>query len=177
MFAKILLLLLPLALVASEVIWTSDSKGEISEQEYSKAMREYIDKEYTKELHTYQLQEDSKTPNRTVSADNLMWQDDERVKTTYLDWEEASAYCKAFRVLGFDNWRLPTEEELFSTVDARKSPRAKEEFKNFNEKPYWAVAPLLKNAKTASYINFSSDKRGISYKSDKNYVRCVRTLK
>ena len=39
---KLFLLLLPFGLLAQEIVWSSDSRSEISCSEYSKALKEHI---------------------------------------------------------------------------------------------------------------------------------------
>jgi len=51
----------------------------------------------------------------TDTKTGLMWQK-ETAPRTYT-WQEAVEYCKNLTLAGYDDWRLPTIEELFSIVD------------------------------------------------------------
>ncbi len=58
----------------------------------------------------------------TVAADTvldtrtgLMWQ--RAVPVERFTWVEAKAYAKGLRLGGYEDWRLPTKEELLSLPD------------------------------------------------------------
>ncbi len=50
----------------------------------------------------------------TDHVTGLMWQQDPGAKMT---WDEAAAAAASFRLGGYDDWRLPTIEELYSLID------------------------------------------------------------
>lgn len=38
-----------------------------------------------------------------------------------INWTDAKKYCEQYRVGGYNDWRLPTQDELASLYDAKKS--------------------------------------------------------
>ena len=64
----------------------------------------------------------------TDSVYKLMWQDGEEIFKG--DYDEAVKYCENLTFAGFDDWRLPTANELFSiTDDTRFNPAINKAFK------------------------------------------------
>lgn len=50
----------------------------------------------------------------TSSATGLMWQ--QIGFTSYLNWNDAGEYCNTMELGGYEDWRLPTKEELKGLV-------------------------------------------------------------
>jgi len=120
----------------------------------------------------------------TDSVYKLMWQDGEEIfKGTY---DEAVKYCENLTFAGFEDWRLPTLNELLSiTDDTRFGPAINKAFKNIayetndkGEKFYWYWS-------STKYAYGSSNARLVSFRfgdaycywggvSNRNFVRCVR---
>jgi len=62
---------------------------------------------------------------------NLMWQDDNDVKSITKTWVEAINYCENLTLGGYTDWRLPNINELKSIVDYTKAePAISSEFSN-----------------------------------------------
>ena len=119
----------------------------------------------------------------TDSIYKLMWQDGEEMfKGTY---DEAVKYCENLTFAGFEDWRLPTINELLSiTDDTRFEPAINESFKNIayetNDKGeksygwYWSSTKYAggsSNAWLVSFMGGDIDWGGVSYR---RFVLCVR---
>ena len=52
---------------------------------------------------------------------DLAWQDNEDVKTVTKNWEDAKTYCSDLPLGGYDDWYLPSIDELKTIVDKSKS--------------------------------------------------------
>jgi len=105
----------------------------------------------------------------------LMWQDDEHVSNKKRDLSEAKAYCQELEFSVFEDWRVPTYEELLTIVDydrydASIVPLFKKTFTN----GYWSSSQDISSPNYAWVVDFKYGKTATILKSKKHYVRCVR---
>lgn len=106
----------------------------------------------------------------------LMWQDVPENKGVIHTWKDAKEYCEELEEEGFDDWWLPSEDELVSIVDtSRKSGRMiKKGFIYFKPRFYWTSTTYAWNAPHAWAISFK-DGYSISIEKDRQlHARCVR---
>ena len=67
----------------------------------------------------------------------LMWQDE--AQNFVGNWRQANEYCKLVNLAGYDDWRLPTIDELISITDKNKfRPSINSAFKNTKYNWYWS---------------------------------------
>ena len=108
---------------------------------------------------------------------NLMWQDNGDGNHD-MTWQEAFRYAKKLnreKFAGFDDWRVPTIEELKTIVDYdRYNPAIRKEFKNVVSGYYWSSTTDASDSSGAWYVDFNGGGDGWYRKSASNYVRCVR---
>lgn len=107
---------------------------------------------------------------------NLMWQDNDDAKSIKKDWDNARKYCANLTLGGYDDWRLPSIEELRSLVDySLYRPAINLPFKNAADgASYWSSTSNANNSSYAWIVNFEY---GHVYRISKSYVdfvRCVR---
>lgn len=127
----------------------------------------------------------------TDSVYKLMWQDGEEIyQGTY---DEAVKYCENLTFAGFEDWRLPTFNELLSiTDDTRFEPAINKAFKNIayetndkGEKSYGRYRSSTRYAYRSStryaydssrawLVDFWFGGVGWSGVSYRYFVRCVR---
>jgi hypothetical protein len=106
---------------------------------------------------------------------NLMWQNTQNVEN--YNFTIAEAYCENLSLEGFDDWRLPTVEELFTITDHTKSnPAVNNAFTQIEDDTYWTSTDDASNISQKLTIVFN---KGYNYsESDVNTkehkVICVR---
>ena len=118
----------------------------------------------------------------TESVYKLMWQDGDEIFKG--DYDKAIKYCKNLTFAGFEDWRLPTLNELISiTDDTRFEPAINESFKNIayetndkDEKSYdwWSFTKYADDPFDAWLVSFRFGDVSWSDISYRNFVRCVR---
>lgn len=100
-------------------------------------------------------------------------------------YAEAVRYCDDLNFAGFDDWRLPTVNELLSiTDDTRVKPAINKAFKNVayetNDKGekiyglYWSSTGRADDSSRAWMVDFWSGGVGWNDVSNRGFVRCVR---
>ena len=110
----------------------------------------------------------------TDSRTGLMWQRHTSEKSFNL--AEAKQYAAKLRLGGYEDWRVPTKEELLNIVDrTRTNPAIDiEVFPNTPSEYFWTVSPDAYSSSYAWIVYFSygsSNDYGVSYNGR---VRCVR---
>ena len=128
----------------------------------------------------------SRDNRREVIKDDiykLMWQDGEDIyQGTY---DEAVKYCENLNFAGYDDWRLPTINELLSiTDDSRYNPAINKAFKNIayetnvkGEKIYdwyWSSTKYVSDSYFVWVVSFENGGDGWGALYLRNFVRCVR---
>lgn len=119
--------------------------------------------------------------NREVVVDmetNLMWQDnDDGIVNTQLSWESSIKYCESLELAGFEDWRLPSINELRSLRNyADEYPSIREGFIHHGRGSYWSSTTQHFNENEAWYDNFT---RNIitNFWNGKEAIRNVRCVR
>ena len=109
------------------------------------------------------------------TTNNLMWQDNEDVKTVKESWQDAIDYCEALNFAGYDDWSLANITELISITDrTKKNPSIKSEFNNYLTDYYWTSTSYDASTTYGWLVNFSFGSDSFNAKTYNGYVRCVR---
>ena len=149
----------------TRVIWDSNSKPSISQQEYDNAMLAYVKSKYPQKVKAYELKLIKKN---TLILGNLMWQDNSDTMRVQRTWQSAKEYCRNLSLLGFTDWRLGTKEELKDLYNN------KSKLKYFNSDYFWSSTTDKDSKNYAWYVNFYYGYVR-NYRKDYDfYVRCVR---
>ena len=146
------------------VIWDSNSKSSISQQEYDNAILAYIKSKYPQKVKAYEL----KQKKNTLILGNLMWQDNSDTKRVQRTWNGAKEYCRNLSLLGFSDWRLGNKDELKSLY------QYKSKLKYFIDGGYWSSSGYNDSADYAWGVGFYSGTVSSNNKSYMGFVRCVR---
>jgi len=105
----------------------------------------------------------------------LMWQDDSVASSTDKSYEEAKAYCEALDFAGYQDWYLPTVNELKSIIKAENYPKCIDEaFENVYPDYYWSSTEY--SSEFAWIVLFIYEDVVYYHKSDPSHVRCVRQI-
>jgi len=111
----------------------------------------------------------------TVSIDNLMWEDTKDAANTNINWKDAKLYCEALQYGSYDDFRLPTIEELNSLYDNQDKI-----YNGFGAPFYWSSSTFKDYYKIWDYSWVKDFEYGQNTKSikefDKAKVRCVREI-
>lgn len=114
----------------------------------------------------------------TDTQRDLMWQDNNDVKTVTKNYKEAFGHCKNLSLGSFSDWTLPSQDTLYLLVDKnKKHPAINRAFKNVLSNAYWTSSSDKKREVYASVVHFCN---GQKYKYEKKnfcLVRCVRKIK
>ena len=112
----------------------------------------------------------------------LMWQDGD-LSPHEMTHDEAVHYCENLNSAGFNDWRLPTIQELLSiTDDTRFEPAINKAFKNVayettdhrGERWYWSQTKSAGASSSVWVVNSNDGFVGWRDVSSRRFVRCVR---
>jgi hypothetical protein len=117
-----------------------------------------------------------------------MWQDNESVQKQWVtqgnydagNYEDTSgdtahSYCIALDLGGYDDWRLPTIQEIQTIVDdSRYNPSIDTIFESIQSSGYWSSTSYADDSSRAWRVYFSYGDTNNNNKNNNNYVRCVR---
>lgn len=122
---------------------------------------------------------ESKVENSdNVVVDNYnkkMWEDQANANT--YTWDKAMQYCTDLNYAGYNDWYLPTKDELLSIVNDKSTtpPAIISAFLNKGEpKGYWSSTPDDSESDLARFVHFKFGVDGRSNRSKFLYVRCIR---
>ena len=105
----------------------------------------------------------------------LMWQDNVEVKEFEMNWNEAHAYAEKLRLGGFEDWRVPSKDELATIIEKNwRKDRIYSVFDNVVSNYYWSSTTYADSSIYAWRIHFDNGYQYHNLKSLRYYVRCVR---
>jgi len=111
----------------------------------------------------------------TVSIDNLMWEDTKDAANTNINWKDAKSYCEDLQYGNYDDFRLPTIDELNYLYENKDKI-----YNGFGSPFYWSSMTYKDYYKIWDYSQVKNFEDGENKKSikefDKGKVRCVREI-
>jgi len=111
----------------------------------------------------------------TSSIYELMWEDTKEATNTDIDWDKAKMYCENLTIAHYDDFRLPSIDELDELYDNKE-----EIYNGFGGKFYWSDSSYQDDNAIWSYSMGKNFEDGTHHKSVKEFnkgrVRCVRDI-
>jgi hypothetical protein len=136
----------------------------MSQSAYDKLVKIYVDKMYPDKVRAYKREV---IRDKTTSINTLMWQNDGT--SPRLNWNDAKSYCAKLNLAGFNNWVLPSKDELVALYKSRKK------LKNYKASDYWSSTTYAGDTTFAWDVYFGNGYDDVNNKSNSFYLRCVRT--
>lgn len=163
--------------------WSSTSRAENSNYKWymhglvdygSSTTENYIRCVRRRQLITSDLVRDNARELVTDRVNYLQWQDTSDVNQTKRSWQNAVDYCEHLSLGGYDDWRLPNKNELFSIVDhSRYDPAIYPVFQYVGDR-YWSSTVGDSATSYAYYIRFYNGYMNSLSRSQQYLTRCVR---
>jgi methionine-rich copper-binding protein CopC len=100
------------------------------------------------------------------STTNLMWQDNGYEHE--LTWSDAIDYCNALSMGGYEDWTLPSKDELYDLYQKRAI------LKSYVSSRYWSSTTYAYATVSAWRVDFGNASVSNANKVNSHYVRCVR---
>jgi len=110
----------------------------------------------------------------TDVATGLIWQQqDDDIERNHAN---AISFCQNLSLAGQSDWRLPNIKELTSLVDYRQTNPSIDvaAFPNTNSSVYWSASSRASSSSSAWLVFFSFGVVNSNFKTNFNFVRCVR---
>ncbi|QSZ42045.1 DUF1566 domain-containing protein [Sulfurimonas aquatica] len=112
------------------------------------------------------------------TSTSLLWQDAPDNADLSITYYEAEEYCAKLKIDQYQNFRIPTLNELQSLVDYTKyKPAIISGFNYTEDGTYWTTTPFADDSSETWTISFSKGERNVKGKHYSRYVRCVQKVK
>ncbi|WP_345992118.1 DUF1566 domain-containing protein [Sulfurimonas sp. HSL-1716] len=103
---------------------------------------------------------------------HLQWQDTADMEENDAIWKMQKAHCQGLHLSGFNDWRLPTKEELSALA---KSKEAKKVFLHLSDHLFWSGEENPQDDINAFTVYMPNGYISSSDKCEKNHSLCVRS--
>ena len=92
---------------------------------------------------------------------------------TPMNWYDAGVWVSTLEFAGYDDWRLPSDEELQILADLPEEQR-ESLFPNTKKTLYWSRTYLIDNVEKTLCVDFRSGEIVLCSKNRERYVRPLR---
>lgn len=112
-------------------------------------------------------------PSWTDPLTGLEWQSESPGRMT---WHQAQSYARLLSLAGHSDWRLPAVRELESLLDrSRYRPEMRPEVPFRDTRSYWSATTFGSDGESAWIVMFDGAYVLSYYKTNRYYVRCLRS--
>lgn len=112
------------------------------------------------------------------TSTSLLWQDAQDNRDLALTYFEAEDYCEKLKIKQYQDFRLPTLNELQSIIDYTKyKPAVLTGFLNAANETYWTTTPFADDSSEVWTIHFKKGERSVKGKHYDRNLRCVQSVK
>ncbi len=129
-------------------------------------------------LFSFSLAKFSRNSHEMIVLDSvskLMWQDNINNEKLLLSFKKAKKYCAKLSLADFNDWRLPSINELKTIVDKTNHYNIKPFFNFIKRAGYWSRNGLLRSFDFYGYyMNFTSGTVYYYNRLGAEHIRCVR---
>ncbi len=134
----------------------------------------YDDANYSNGVSMVQIRDNENNTTTDINT-KLIWQDDNNSNSLLVDYTQAKNYCKTLRNTASSSWRLPSRDELLTTVSyIDNTPSVDSAFAFTSAKgQYWTSTAVSGDDTSHWYIDFDNGESSFENEDLKNSVRCV----
>ena len=112
------------------------------------------------------------------TSKSLLWQDNDDVIKEVRTYQEALNYCENLKIEDYNDFTLPTIQELQSIINYKNyNPAIMKGFMKVKSEEYWSSTPFVYNENSSWTIDFKRGTREPTFHSYSRYVRCVQHIK
>jgi len=116
------------------------------------------------------------SPEEIVTDNNtgLEWQ--RTISENTFTWQDAIDYCDELNYGGYEDWRLPTADELSTIIDIGKKYISVDVdvFYLIKDNNYWSSSSFVNDSSLAHFVYFGIGDVSLYPKTETNHVQCVR---
>jgi hypothetical protein len=89
----------------------------------------------------------------------------------------AKLYCEELILNTYTDWKLPTIEQLLTTIDVTNKNKINKHFKNTIGNKYITKSKFILDAHKLWFVDFKHGALSYDLDDKKYYIRCVRDIK
>lgn len=108
-------------------------------------------------------------------TNNIIWQDNKSTQVLRSTWQSAKDYCKLLRYKGYIDWKLPSRDQLKSTID-KKAHSIDPSFNHNKQKQYWSSSESFDLYEESWFIDYDRGIMTVDPKTTRKYIRCIKNL-
>ncbi len=109
---------------------------------------------------------------------SLVWQDSRENAKLSITYYQAVDYCNDLVIGKYNNFRVPTMDELQTIIDYNNyDPAILKGFDYVSNEAYWTTTPFADDKKIVWLIHFKKGARTVKDKHYDRYIRCVQSSK
>lgn len=158
--------------IEGNIIYIQVEKGSTMQLIYEVEKVEVPNMQYITEIDGWMWEDKPYTKKEKVAYESMF---PIREYGRVLKWDSAMQYCRNLTLGGYDDWALPTKDQLVELYSKRRSLKSIDS--DYFGDTYWSSSTLSIVNSVAWIVGFDRKYVGWGTKSGSLYVRCVRKVK